>query len=122
MDAGAIDLSALFLGILVALTITVAFLFAVRGTRRREWITAGVLAAALLAIGLVDLLRASPRETHLATAFTGALIPVLGALGLARATAPMRPQFRWPLVFAVTFVLLLAALLFGAALVPKYLP
>lgn len=122
MDAGAIDVSALILGILVALAITVAFLFAARGTRRREWITAGVLAAALFTLGLVDLLRASPRETHLATVFTGAVIPVLGALGLARATAPMRPQFRWPLVFAATFALLFVGLLFGGAVLPKYLP
>lgn len=122
MDAGAFDLSALFLGIFVAFAITVAFLVASRGTRRREWITAGALSAALVALGLMDLLRASPRETHLATVFVGAVFPVLGALGLARATAPMRPQFRWPLVFVVTFALLFAALLIGATMVPRYLP
>jgi hypothetical protein len=122
MDDGALDLTALFLGSLVALAITVAFLFAARGTRRREWITAGVLGAVLLTLGLVDVLRASPRETHLATVFTGAVIPVLGALGFVRATAPMRARFRWPLVFVVTLVLLFGALLVGATMVPRFLP
>ena len=122
MDAGAFDFSAMIVAILVSLAITVAFFFAERRTRRFAWMTAGVLAAALVSIGVIDLLRATPRETHLATVFVGGVAPVLGALALARATAPMRPYFRWPLVFLVTLVLLFGALLFGAAVMPRYLP
>jgi hypothetical protein len=121
MDAGAFDFSALLLAIFVSLAITVAFFAAERRTRRFAWITAGVLITALVTVGLIDLQRASPRETHLATVFFAGVVPVLGALGLARATAPMRPYFRWPLVFLATLVLLFVALLFGATMVPRYL-
>ena len=122
MDADAIDLPALFLAIVVAVAITVALFYGGRDSKRRAWLTAGVLAVVLIAVGLVDLLRESPGQTHLATVFVGGILPVLASLGLVRATQPMRPVFRWPLVFLVTLVVLFAALLFGATMVPRYLP
>ena len=121
MDADAVDLPALILAIAVALAITVALFFGARESKRRAWITAGAVTAGLIVVGLLNLLRATPRETHLATVFVGAIVPVLSALGLVRATQPMRPVFRWPLVFFVTLVVLFAALLFGATMVPRYL-
>lgn len=121
MDAGAIDLLALFVTIVIALVITVALFFAQRGSQRRAWIIVSAIAVLLLALGLADLLRENPRQTHLATVFVGATMPVLGAFGLVRATAPMRPRFRWPFIFVSALVLLFGALLLGATVVPRYL-
>ena len=116
-----VDFAALALGLGVTLLITVAQIWADREGPRRGWLVSLSLAVALVALGLLDLLRETPRQTHLATAFAGGTLPVLAALGLVRATRRVRPWFRWPLVFVTTFVVLLAATLTGATLVAKYL-
>jgi hypothetical protein len=113
------DLSALFVAVAIALVITIALMRAQRGdNHRRGWITATVLVLAIWTIGAVDLLRATPHETHPAAVVVGALLPVLGALGMIRGTRPVRPWIRWPLVFLTTFALLLGGLLIGATLAP----
>lgn len=123
MDTAAVDFPALALAIIIALGITVALWMAHRGENiRRGWIAAATLTAVLIAIGLADLLSAAPRETHLATAFVGAPLPVLGAMGMIGATRRVRPGFRWPMVFATAFVLLFIGLIIGATVVPKFLP
>jgi cytochrome bd-type quinol oxidase subunit 2 len=123
MDTSAIDFPAFALATLVALGITLALGYSSRGdSRRRSWMVAGVISAVLVAIGLVDLLRATPRETHVATVLLGAPLPVLGSLGMILATRRVRGRFRWPIVFVTAFILLFGGLLLGAAVLPKYLP
>lgn len=123
MDTAAIDFPALALATLIALGITVALWFGNRGDdKRRGWIAAAALAAVLLAIGLLDVLRATPRETHVATAVFGATLPVLGAMGMILGTRRVRPLVRWPMVFVTAFVLLFGGVLLGAAVLPKFLP
>ena len=122
MDTAVIDFPALAIGFTVSLVITVALSRAERGgDRRRDWIVAGALAALLIAIGLVDLLRETPRQTHVATVLVGVPLPILGALGVIRATRRVRPALRWTVVFSTTFVLLFGGLLIGAAVVPRWL-
>jgi hypothetical protein len=119
-----LDLPALFLAVLISLGVSVAMI-AAHGTnnRRRGWIVAGALAAALAAVGVADLMRETPRETHMATVVLGSLFPVFGALGAIRGTNRIsRRWIRWPLIFLATFALLFAGLLMGATLVPRYLP
>jgi hypothetical protein len=119
-----LDLPALVLAVAISLVVS-ATLIAAHGTnnRRRGWIVAGALAAALLAIGVADLVREEPRETHMATVVLGSLFPVFGALGAIRGTHRIsRPWIRWPLIFLATFALLFVGLLVGATLVPRYLP
>jgi len=107
----------------VSLAITISLAFAHRaGSRRRVWVAAAVLTGLLIALGLIDLLRESPRETHLATVIVGASLPVLGAIGMIRGTRRVRPWLRWTLVFAGTVVLLFSALLIGATILPRFLP
>jgi hypothetical protein len=123
MDTSALDFPAVALGALIALGITAGLWYAHRaGDNRRTWIIAGAIATLLLVVGLIDLLRAAPRETSLATVFVGAPLPVLGAVGMIRGTRRVRPLYRWPLVFVTAFVLLFGGLLLGAAVLPKYLP
>lgn len=123
MDTAAVDFPALLNATLVALAITAALGFAHRAENsRRDWIIAAALAVFLVAVGLVDLLREDPRETHIATVFFGAALPVFGAMGMIRSTRRIRAGFRWPIVFATTFVLLFGGLLIGAALLPRLLP
>jgi uncharacterized membrane protein HdeD (DUF308 family) len=123
MDTSAIDFPALLLAILVAATITVSLGYAQRGDdRRRSWLTAAALTVVLIGIGLADLLQETPRETHVATLFIGIPLPVLGAMGLLRATRRARPWLRWTSVYLVTLVLLLGGLLLGAAVAPRFLP
>ncbi|MEX2152085.1 MAG: hypothetical protein WD825_02040 [Gemmatimonadaceae bacterium] len=123
MDTAAVDFPALLLATLVAGGITVALILAYRGDNaRRLWIAAGAVALLLLAVGLVDLLRATPRETHLAAPVVGVILPALGAVGMIRGTRRVRPWVRWLLVFATAFVLLFAGLLLGATVVPRFLP
>ena len=118
-----VDLPALLVASTIALVITVALMRAhAVESHRRGWITAGVLAAALTAIGATDLLWATPRETNFATVIVGAALPVLGALGMIRGTRSVRPWIRWPLVFLVAFVLLFGGLLIGATIASRLLP
>ena len=124
MEHSVLDLPALFLAILISLAVSAAMI-AAHGldNRRRGWIVAGVLSAVLVTIGVVDLLRQQPRETHIATVVLGSVFPVLGALGTIRGTKRVsRRWLRWPLIFLATFALLFVGLLLGATLVPRYLP
>jgi intracellular septation protein A len=122
MNTGPIDYAALALALGVTLVIDVALGWADRDAiPRRSWLMAAALAAVLTTIGLVEILTAKPREVHMATVFTGVLAPVLGALGLIRATRRVRPWARWPIIYVSTLVLLFAGLLIGAALLPRYL-
>jgi hypothetical protein len=123
MEHSVLDLPALFVAILVSIIIT-GVLIVAHGdyNKRRGWIAAGLLAAALIAIGLFDLLRQQPRETHLATVFLGATLPIVGAIGVIRGTKRVtRRWIRWPVIFLATFILLFVGLLFGATIVPRYL-
>jgi hypothetical protein len=123
MDTSALDFPAVMLATFIALGITVGLWYAHRGDdNRRAWIVAGGITALLLVVGLIDLLRSTPRETSLATVFVGAPLPVLGAVGMIRGTRRVRSHFRWLLVFVTAFVLLFGGLLLGAAVLPKYLP
>ena len=114
-------ISALIVGIVFAAIITavIAF-FADKGTNR-DWLVAGGLALLLMAIGIANLLTENPRETHIATAIVGALLPVAGATGITHGTRRVRPWIRWPVVFISSFVLLLGGLLLGASIIPRFL-
>src|SRR4051812_18733706 len=112
MDTSVLDVPALLLAILVAGAITTALLFAFRNEdKRRTWIVGGILVAAVVVLGVIDLAREAPRETHLATPFAGGALPILGALGMVRGTRGVRPWLRWSMVFLTAFVLLFAGLL-----------
>lgn len=117
MGNSALDVTALVIGVVVALAITGALSWAVRdGSHRRAWITAGILFLALTVLGVVDLLRYSPRETPFSTVIIGFAVPVLAATGLLLATTHVRPWIRYPVVFLITFLLVFAGLLLGATL------
>lgn len=123
MDTSAVDFLALTLALVIAAAITVTLWLANRGeTARRAWIAAATLIALLIAVGLADLLRETPRQTHIAAVLLGAPLPVLGAMGMLIATRTVRPIWRWLLTFAAAFFLLFGGLLIGAALLPRYLP
>jgi hypothetical protein len=123
MDYGPIDYAALALALGIALIIDVALGWADRGAiPRRSWLMAAALAAVLMTLGLIEVLAAKPREVHFATVLTGVPLPILGGLGLIRATRRMRPWVRWPVIYLATLMLLFAGLLIGAAMVPRYLP
>jgi hypothetical protein len=118
-----IDYAALFLATLIAVAISVALMQAHRGENfRRGWITAGIVAAALIAIGLIDLGVAPRREIPIATVIVGATVPVLGAVGMIRATRRVRPWLRWLMVFGTAFVLFFAGLMLGATIPSRLLP
>lgn len=122
MDTSAIDFAALALGVVASAAITGAIAWAARHEgATRLWLAAAVVTAILIAIGLVDLLREEPRETHVATVLVGIPMPVLGAVGLQYAMRRVRPWIRWATVFLVAFVLLFTGLLLGAAIVPRFL-
>jgi UDP-N-acetylmuramyl pentapeptide phosphotransferase/UDP-N-acetylglucosamine-1-phosphate transferase len=122
MDMSVLDVPALLLAILIAVAITTALLFAYRTEdKRRAWIVGGVLVAVIVVLGVLDLAREVPRETHLATPFFGGALPVLGALGMVRGTRNVRMWLRWSMVFMTAFVLLFAGLLMGATLLPRLL-
>lgn len=111
----------LVVGIVVAAAITATIaLFADRGTRR-DWIVAGGVALLLMALGIANLMTERPRETHVATAIVGAILPVVGATGITHSTRRARPWIRWPSVFLATLLLLLGGLLFGASVLPRFL-
>ena len=121
MDTSAIDFGALGTGVAVALLITAALGWAQLNSWSRVWIVAGILTVVLIAIGLADLLRERPRETHIATVLVGIPLPVLGAVGMQRAMRRVRPWLRWIGVFLTTLVLLFAGILIGAAMLPRWL-
>ena len=121
--ASIVDVPALLISIIVALAITVALMVAHRGdNHRRGWLAAGGVSAALIAIGLIDLLRVTPRETNIGAVIVGAALPVLGALGMIRGTRRVRPWIRWPMVFLTAYALLFGGLLIGATLASRLLP
>ena len=118
-----LDLPALLLALAITLLIS-GGLLAAHGedNRRRAWIVAGGLFALLVAIGLLDLLTRSPRDTHVATVVLGAAFPVAGTVGVIRATRRLRRRWvRWIVVSLATFALFFAGLLIGATVVPRYL-
>jgi uncharacterized membrane protein HdeD (DUF308 family) len=118
-----IDYAALALGILIAAAITLVLMRAHRGENsRRGWITAGVVAAILLAIGIIDLMAAPRRELPLATVIVGATLPVLGAVGMIHATRRVRPWVRWIMVYVTTLLLLFIGLLIGATAPSRLIP
>ena len=118
-----IDYAALGLAILVAVAITFALMRAHRDwNNRRGWITAGVVAAVLLALGVIDLMAAPRHEIPVATVIVGATLPVLGAVGMIHATRRVRPWVRWIMVFVTSFVLLFGGLLLGATIPSRLLP
>jgi hypothetical protein len=118
-----IDYAALTLAALIAVGITAALMHAHRGdNHRRGWIGAGIVAAVLLAIGVVDLMAAPRHEIPIATVIVGATLPVLGALGMIRATRRVRPWVRWLMVFGTAFVLLFGGLLLGATIPSHLMP
>jgi len=120
---GIIDYAALAIAVLIALGITTALMRAHRDdNHRRGWITAGYLAAALISIGLADLVVAPRHEIPGATVLVGAMLPVLGAVGMIRATRRVRPWVRWLMVFGTAFALLFGGLLIGATVPSHLLP
>ena len=110
------------LGVVASAAITGAIAWGARHEGSlRLWVAAAAVTAVLVAIGLVDLMREKPRETHVATLLVGIPTPVLGAVGLQYAMRRVRPWIRWLTVFLVAFVLLFVGLLVGAAILPRFL-
>src|SRR5687768_6503560 len=97
MDTSAVDFPALALLILASIAMTAAIGVAGRGdrARRNRWLGALGITILLIAIGLVDLMRETPRETHLATLFIGIPLPVLAAMATERLTRRVRAWLRW---------------------------
>jgi cytochrome bd-type quinol oxidase subunit 2 len=119
---GAVDVPALLLAVVLSAAITAALaLFADEGTHRDLAVAAGI-GLVVYAIGMIDLMRETPRETHWATWIFGAALPVAGAAGLLHATRMMKRWQRMPLVFLTTFLLLFGGLLLGSSLVPRLFP
>jgi hypothetical protein len=122
LDTSAIDLSALALGVLISAIITGAVAWAVRQSgSARLWLAAAAVAVLIGTLGVVDLMREKPRETHIATLFIGIPLPILGVTGLQYAMRRTRPWIRWSVVFLAAFILLFLGLLIGAAIVPRWL-
>jgi hypothetical protein len=124
MEHSVLDLPALFLAIVIAAVVSGVTIAAHDdGSTRRTWLAALGLAVALLAIGIFDLVREQPRETHLGTVVLGVTLPILGAIGTMRSTKRVRRRWiRWPLIFLATFLLVFVGTLVGATVVPRYLP
>jgi ABC-type Mn2+/Zn2+ transport system permease subunit len=123
MGHSVLDLPALLLAGAITLLIA-AVLIVAHGeeNKRRAWMAAGVLFAVLLALGLLDLVSRSPRDTHVATVVLGAAFPVAGTVGVIRAARRVRHRWlRWILVFLATFALFFAGVLIGGTVVPRYL-
>lgn len=118
---GALDVPALTLGLVAAVIITAVVAFFADNGTPRDWLVAGALALLLMAIGIANLMTESPRETHIATAIVGAILPVAGATGITHGTRRVRPWIRWPIVFLTAFVLLLGGLLLGASVLPRFI-
>ena len=118
---GAVDLAALSLAVVIAAAITGVVAFFASTQTRRDWVVAGGLALVIMTAGIVNLLTEKPRETHIATAVVGSLLPVAGALSLARAMRRVRAWLRWLVVFLIAFVLLIGGLLLGASILPRFI-
>lgn len=116
-----VDIPALLLAIAISAAITAVLALYAREGRKRDWLIAGAAALVLTAIGVANLMTESPRETHIATAFTGAMLPVAGAMGIIAGTKRVRPWLRWLVVFVLTFVLLVSGLLLGASILPRFI-
>ena len=117
---GAVDVPALLLAVLLSAAITAALmLFADKGIHR-DWYVAGGVALAVFAIGMVDLMRETPRETFWATWIFGAGLPVAVSTGLLHATRTMKRWKRIPTVFLTTFLTLLGGLLIGSSVLPRW--
>jgi hypothetical protein len=122
MGSSAVDFIAVGTGAAVALLIVVALVLALReDNARRGWIVAGALFVVLSAAGIADLLRHSPRETPISNVLIGVLVPVLGTLGILRATRRVRPWIRWSVAYLTAFLLVFAGFLLGATLA-RFLP
>jgi len=122
VDHSIIDYAALLTSIVIALAVGGALLYADRDrNKRRGWIVAGMLTAVMAILGVLDLMRETPRETHIATAFAGAIIPVLGSLAIVWATRGVRAWIRIPVVLVTTYLLLFAGLLVGATFITRFL-
>jgi UDP-N-acetylmuramyl pentapeptide phosphotransferase/UDP-N-acetylglucosamine-1-phosphate transferase len=124
MEHSVLDLPALFLTIVIAVVVAGVTIAAHDDANaRRGWLAALALAIVLIALGVIDLVREQPRETHLATVVLGAALPIIGAIGTMRGTKRVsRRWIRWPLIFLAAFLLLYVGALLGAALVPRVLP
>lgn len=118
---GATDVPALSLAIAIAALITGVIAFFANAGTRRDWLIAGGLALAIMLLGIVNLLTERPRETHIATAIVGALLPVSGAMGLSHSMRRARPWLRWLCVFLLAFALLIGGLLIGASILPRFI-
>lgn len=114
------SVAAIVVSFLIALLIT-AVMWVAHGRleQRRFWLTACVLTAALLIIGVIDLLAATPRETPFTTVILGAAMPVFGVAGLIRATRLLPAWVRLPIAYCVAVILLYGGLLLGATVVPR---
>lgn len=116
-----VDLPALLLAIAISAAITAVLALYAREGRKRDWLIAGAITLVLTVTGVANLLTESPRETHIATAFTGAMLPVAGAMGIIAGTKRVRPWLRWLVVFVLTFALLVSGLLLGASILPRFI-
>ena len=116
-----VDIPALLLAIAISAAITAVLALYARNGQKRDWLIAGTVALVLVMIGVANLMTESPRETHIATAFTGAMLPVAGAMGIIAATRRIRPWLRWLVVFVLTFVLLILGLMLGASILPRFI-
>ncbi len=123
MHDSALDVSALLVTLAVAVVVAASMILAHRGdNHRRAWIVAGIVTLVLCALGVIDIMRVTPRETRVSTVVTGVALCVLGALGMVRGTRRVRPWLRWLMTVATALVLLLGGLLIGATLVSRLAP
>jgi intracellular septation protein A len=118
---GSTDVPALLLAIVISAAITAVLAFFARDGRKRDWLIAGAVALVLAVAGVVNLMTETPRETHMATAIAGAILPVAGGMGTIAATRRVRPWLRWLVVFLIAFGLLIAGLLLGASILPRFI-
>src|SRR5438105_12294694 len=112
-----IDYPALLLAVLIAVAVSVALMKAHEGdNHRRGWIVAGIVAAALIGIGFIDLMAAPRREIPIATVIVGPGSSVVAVVGMIRATRRVRPWVRWLMVFVTALLFFFGGLFVGATL------
>jgi len=116
----AVDVPAMLLAAALSAAITAALMLLADKGINRDWYVAGGVALAVFAIGMIDLMRETPRETHWATWIFGAAFPVAVATGLLHATRPMKRWKRIPIVFLTTYLMLFGGLLFGSSVFPRF--